>query len=162
MACSCNKKVKLRIKKLDEKAVIPQYAHEGDAGFDFSAIVSEKDAMGEYVDKVIIQPGEKYIAKTGLAMAIPMGYELQVRPRSGLAYKHGITIINSPGTVDSTYRGQVMIILLNTGTVPFEIQNGDRIAQGVINKLPIVEITEVEDLDETERGEGGFGSTGRR
>lgn len=163
MAQSINKvreTVDLKIKKLDEKAVIPEYAHEGDAGFDLSAIVFENNWDGS-TETVSILPGEKYIAKTGLAFAVPKGYELQVRPRSGLAYKHGITVINSPGTVDSSYRGEVMIILLNTGTAPFEIKSGDRIAQGVINKLPTVKIREVEELDETERGDGGFGSTGR-
>ncbi len=153
--------VDLRIKKLDERAIIPQYQHEGDAGFDLSAIVEEKDAMGKLVSEKTVSPGEKYIAKTGLAMTIPKGYELQVRPRSGLAYKYGITIINSPGTVDSGYRGEVMVILLNTGENPFVIKNGDRIAQGVINKLPTVTVLEVKDLDETERGAGGFGSTGK-
>jgi len=161
MECNCSKEVDLKIKKLDDKAIIPQYQHEGDAGFDLSAIVFEKNCVGEYVDSVNIQPGEKYIAKTGLAFAVPNGYELQVRPRSGLAYKYGITVINSPGTVDSTYRGEVMVILLNTGKLPFEIKSGDRIAQGVINKLPTVLIREVDELDATERGAGGFGSTGR-
>jgi len=153
------KPIDLKIKKLDEKAIIPKYAHEGDAGFDLSAIVFEKTWDG-YTDTITVLPGERYIAKTGLAFAVPNGYELQVRPRSGLAYKHGITVINSPGTVDSSYRGQVMIILLNTGLEPFEIKTGDRIAQGVINKLPTVSIREVDELDETERGVDGFGSTG--
>ncbi len=151
--------VDLKIKRLDPKAIIPAYAHDGDAGFDLSAIVLEKTS-DSYTDKTTILPGQKYIAKTGLAFAVPSGYELQVRPRSGLAYKHGITVINSPGTVDSGYRGEVMVILLNTGTEPFEIKTGDRIAQAVINKLPKVSIREVEDLDETERGADGFGSTG--
>ena len=153
------KPIDLKVKKLDEMAVIPAYAHEGDAGFDLSAIVLEKTS-DSYTDKTIVLPGQKYIAKTGLAFAVPAGYELQVRPRSGLAYKHGITVINSPGTVDSGYNGEVMVILLNTGSEPFEIRTGDRIAQGVINKLPTVSIREVEDLDETERGADGFGSTG--
>lgn len=152
--------VDLEVKKLDEKAVIPAYAHKGDAGFDLSAIVLEKTS-DSYTDKTTILPGQKYIAKTGLSFAVPKGYELQVRPRSGLAYKHGITVINSPGTVDSGYNGEVMVILLNTGSEPFEIRTGDRIAQGVINKLPTVSIREVSELDETERGAGGFGSTGK-
>ena len=105
MTCQCNKEVDLKIKKLDERAVIPKYAHEGDAGFDLSAIIDGRTSMGEYTDEISIAPGEKYIAKTGLAFAVPMGYELQVRPRSGLAYKHGITIINSPGTVDCVPMG---------------------------------------------------------
>jgi len=155
------KPIDLKIKKLHEEAVIPKYAHEGDAGFDLSAIISERDCMGKITDSYAVAPGEKYIAKTGLAFAVPDGYELQVRPRSGLAYKHGITVINSPGTVDSGYNGEVMVILLNTGKQSFEIKSGDRIAQGVINKLPSVAIREVDELDETERGAGGFGSTGR-
>ena len=160
------KPIDLKVKKLDDKAVIPAYAHEGDAGFDLSVIIDEEDAqsqsglMGGSENTVLVAPGGKYIAKTGLAFAVPQGYELQVRPRSGLAYKHGITVINSPGTVDSAYRGEVMVILLNTGSEPFEIKTGDRIAQAVINKLPTVSIREVKDLDETERGDGGFGSTG--
>lgn len=153
-------KVELKIKKTDSRAIIPKYQHEGDAGFDFTAIIDHKDAMGEYSNTVMISPGEKYIVNTGLSMAIPKGYELQVRPRSGLAYNNGITIINAPGTVDSTYRGVVKVILLNTGKNPFEIKTGDRIAQGVINQIPTVEILEVNCLDKTERGEGGFGSTG--
>jgi dUTP pyrophosphatase len=160
MTCNCSKEVILKIKKTDEKAVIPKYAHKGDAGFDFSAIIFEKSSMGEYIDEITVSPGEKYIVNTGLSMAIPSGYELQVRPRSGLAYKHGVTVINSPGTIDSTYRGTVMVILLNTGTSPFKIKTGDRIAQGVVNKLPSVGIVEVEELDDTERGKDGFGSTG--
>ena len=167
MACNCNKDVDLKIKKLNEDAVIPAYAHEGDAGFDLSAIINtdmlepQPGVMGGTEDSVLVAPGGKYIAKTGLAFAVPKGYELQVRPRSGLAYKHGITVINSPGTVDAAYRGEVMVILLNTGSEPFEIRSGDRIAQGVINKLPTVSIQEVNELDETERGTGGFGSTGK-
>lgn len=100
MGAYCCAEVDLKIKKLDEKAIIPQYQHEGDAGFDLSAIVTEKDYRGRDIASVIVEPGEKYIVKTGLAFAVPSGYELQVRPRSGLAYKHGITVINSPGTVD--------------------------------------------------------------
>jgi dUTP pyrophosphatase len=154
-------KVELKIKKIDERAIVPQYQHEGDAGFDFTAIIDHRDAMGEYSETVEVAPGEKYIVSTGLSMAVPKGYELQVRPRSGLAYKSGITVINSPGTVDSGYRGEVKVILLNTGASRFKISTGDRIAQGVINKLPTVSIREVDELDETERGTGGFGSTGR-
>ena len=100
MGACCCAEVDLKMKKLDERAVIPQYQHEGDAGFDFTAIVEERDSMGEIVYEKNLAPGERYVAKTGLAMAIPKGYELQVRPRSGLAYKSGITVVNSPGTVD--------------------------------------------------------------
>ena len=157
-----DKEVTLKIKKLNDRAVIPQYQHEGDAGFDFTAIVDYRDAMGEYSETVTVSPGEKYIVSTGLSMAIPKGYELQVRPRSGLAYKHGITVINSPGTVDSGYNGEIKVILLNTGSNPFDMSTGDRIAQGVINKLPSVEIREVNVLPDTSRGAGGFGSTGAK
>ena len=162
MECSCNKEVTLKMKKYDPNAIIPKYAHEGDAGFDFTAIINEKDTMGNWADDILVAPGEKYIVRTGISMAIPKGYEVQVRPRSGLAYKHGITIINSPGTIDSTFRGEILIILLNTGNEPFKIETGDRIAQGVVSKIPKAEILEVEELDETERGAGGFGSTGTK
>lgn len=97
--CNC-KEVTLKMKKYNPNAIIPKYAHEGDAGFDFTAIINEKDTMGNWTNTVMVSPGEKYIVKTGISMAIPVGYEVQVRPRSGLAYKHGITVINAPGTID--------------------------------------------------------------
>lgn len=137
------------VKKLHELAVIPAYAKEGDAGFDLSA-----------VEKVVIHPGQRALVKTGLAFEIPAGFELQIRPRSGLALKKGITCLNSPGTIDSGYRGEVGVILINHGEDTFVVELGDRIAQGVVNQLPNVVLLETGVLSETERGSTGFGSSG--
>ncbi len=128
---------------------LPRYATDGAAGMD---VVSAED--------VTLAPGARQAVATGLALAIPPGYEIQVRPRSGLALKHGITVPNTPGTIDSDYRGELKVILINHGTEPFPIARGDRIAQLVL--APVVQAAwkEVEDLDATERGAGGFGSTG--
>ncbi len=130
---------------------LPAYATTGAAGMDIVAAVTTP---------VTLQPGERTLIETGLQMAIPVGYEVQIRPRSGLAFKHGITVINSPGTIDSDYRGEVKIILGNMGTEAFTVERGMRIAQMVVAKheQPAVEL--VTSLDETVRGEGGFGSTG--
>lgn len=131
-------------------AQIPKYAYPGDAGMD---LVS--------VDNRIIKPQERVIIDTGLKMAIPHGYEGQIRPRSGLAFKHGITVLNSPGTIDSTFRSSVKVILYNSDTYKiFSVCKGDRIAQLVITKCEQAHCLEVETLDETERNDGGFGSTG--
>lgn len=128
---------------------LPAYATDGAAGMD---VVSAED--------VTIAPGARHAVATGLAMAIPQGYEIQVRPRSGLALKHGITVPNTPGTIDSDYRGELKVILINLGHEPFAIARGDRVAQLVL--APVVQAAwdEVAELDATERGEGGFGSTG--
>ena len=128
---------------------LPAYATSGAAGMD---VVSAED--------VTLPPGGRHAVATGLAMAIPSGYEVQVRPRSGLALKHGVTVPNTPGTIDSDYRGELKVILINHGADPFEIRRGDRIAQLVL--APVVQGAwlEVSELDETARGEGGFGSTG--
>lgn len=128
---------------------LPAYATSGAAGMD---VVSAED--------VTLAPGARHAVATGLAMAIPHGFEVQVRPRSGLALKHGITVPNTPGTIDSDYRGELKVILINHGADPFEIRRGDRIAQLVL--APVVQAgwVEVSELDETARGEGGFGSTG--
>lgn len=128
---------------------LPAYATSGAAGMD---VVS--------AESVTIAPGARHAVATGLALAIPAGYEIQVRPRSGLALKHGITVPNTPGTIDSDYRGELKVILINHGTEPFVIQRGDRVAQLVL--APVVQAAwdEVDELDATERGEGGFGSTG--
>lgn len=128
---------------------LPAYATAGAAGMD---VVSAED--------VTIAPGARHPVATGLALAIPAGYEIQVRPRSGLALKHGITVPNTPGTIDSDYRGELKVLLINHGTEPFAIARGDRVAQLVL--APVVQAAwrEVEELDATERGEGGFGSTG--
>jgi dUTP pyrophosphatase len=143
--------VPVQIKRLPHGAglPLPAYATSGAAGMD---IVS--------AEQVTIAPGARHAVATGLAVAIPEGYEIQVRPRSGLALKHGISVPNTPGTIDSDYRGELKVILVNLGHEPFAIARGDRIAQLVL--APVVQAVwdEVADLDATERGEGGFGSTG--
>lgn len=128
---------------------LPAYATEGAAGMD---VVSAED--------VTIAPGGRHAVATGLSVAIPAGYEIQVRPRSGLALKHGISVPNSPGTVDSDYRGEVKIILINHGAEGFDIRRGDRVAQLVVAPVTRASWVAVEELDDTARGEGGFGSTG--
>ena len=122
------------------------------AGFDLTAAVTEP---------AVLQPGEIRLIPCGFCMALPAGYEAQVRPRSGLSSKHGITLVNTPGTIDSDYRGEVRAPLINLGRDPFTIERGMRIAQMVVMPVPPVEIVEVEELDETDRGHGGFGHTGR-
>lgn len=133
-------------------AVIPQYKTLGAAGADVCAFLSEP---------VILKKGECAMIPTGLFFAIPQGYEIQVRPRSGLAAKNGVTVLNTPGTIDSDYRGEVKVILINLGNEDFEIKNGDRIAQIVVAPVTIGNFVQVAELDETERGAGGFGSTGK-
>jgi dUTP pyrophosphatase len=127
----------------------PSYATDGAAGMD---VVAAED--------LTLAPGARHAVATGFAMAIPEGYEVQVRPRSGLALKHGITCLNTPGTIDSDYRGEVKVILANLGAEPFPIKRGDRIAQLVPAPVQRAIFAEVASLDETERGAGGFGSTG--
>lgn len=143
--------VAVRILRLPhgEGLALPAYATAGAAGMD---VLSAED--------VTLAPGARHAVATGLAMAIPPGFEIQVRPRSGLALKHGITVPNTPGTIDSDYRGELKVILINHGSEPFAIMRGDRVAQLVL--APVVQAmwNEVSDLDETERGAGGFGSTG--
>ena len=128
---------------------LPAYATDGAAGMDVLA-----------AEDVTLAPGARHAVATGLALAIPPGFEIQVRPRSGLALKHGIAVANTPGTIDSDYRGELKVILINHGAHKFEIRRGDRVAQLVL--APITQATwlEVDELDETTRGEGGFGSTG--
>jgi len=142
--------LELKIKKIHSDAVIPSYVHEGDAGFD---LVSVED--------YVLRPGERRAIGTGLQVEIPEGYEMQIRPRSGLAFKQGVTVLNSPGTIDVGYRGEIKVILVNHGDGNYEVKKCERIAQGVINELPKVTIVEVSELSETARGEGGFGSTGK-
>jgi dUTP pyrophosphatase len=134
----------------------PTYQKVGDSGFDFMASLPEAAT-------IVIEPMKRALVPTGLHFQIPIGFELQVRPRSGLALKNGITVLNTPGTVDSGYRGEVKVILYNTGEEPFVIKNGDRIAQGVIAPVQFSKTTKfmrVNNLDESDRGSGGFGSTG--
>ena len=128
---------------------LPRYATEGAAGMD---VVS--------AETVSIAPGARHPVATGLALAIPQGYEIQVRPRSGLALKHGVTVPNKPGTIDSDYRGELKVIMINHGAEPFAIARGDRVAQLVLAPVTQAAWDEVDELDETDRGEGGFGSTG--
>jgi dUTP pyrophosphatase len=130
---------------------LPKYATELSAGVDLEAAV---DAP------VTLKPGERQLIPTGLAIALPEGYEAQVRPRSGLAFKNGVTVLNSPGTIDADYRGEVKIILANLGTEPFTVERGMRVAQMVVAQYTRVSFNLVEQLDETARGAGGFGSTG--
>lgn len=142
------------LKLLEDDAYVPCYETEMAAGFDFAAYLDDP------AEPIVIEPGKWALIKTRLAMAIPRGYELQIRPRSGLALKHGITVLNTPGTVDADYRGEIGIILLNLGDKPFTVNHGDRVAQGVVNKIEQAAFRFVSELDETARGEGGFGSTG--
>jgi dUTP pyrophosphatase len=128
---------------------LPRYATAGAAGMDVLA-----------AEDVMLAPSARHAVATGLAVAIPPGYEIQVRPRSGLALKHGISVPNTPGTIDSDYRGELKVILINHGVEPFAIRRGDRIAQLVLAPVTLAEWAEVDELDETGRGAGGFGSTG--
>lgn len=137
-----------------EGLALPAYETTGSAGMDLRAAVAE-------FEPVVLAPGERKLIPTGLKIALEPGYEAQVRPRSGLALKHGVTCLNSPGTIDSDYRGEVGVILINHGQVAFEIRRGERIAQMVIAPYAQAVMAEVEALDETARGAGGFGSTGR-
>lgn len=130
---------------------LPEYATIGSAGMDIKANISEP---------VVLKPLGRELIPTGLYIAIPEGYEVQIRPRSGLACKYGITVANTPGTIDSDYRGEVKVCLINLSDTPFIVNPGDRIAQAVLNRVEKIEWNEVVKLDETERGEGGFNSTG--
>jgi dUTP pyrophosphatase len=132
---------------------LPAYASEGAAGLDLRAATPGGETL-------VIAPGERNVVPTGLAIALPAGYEAQVRPRSGLARRHGVTCLNSPGTVDSDYRGEIAVILVNLGQEPFSIARGDRIAQLVVAPVSRAVWRSVEDLDDTLRGAGGFGSSG--
>jgi dUTP pyrophosphatase len=147
--------VELRIKRLPHSVglALPAYQTAGSAGMDLAAAVSEP---------LLLAPGSRALVATGLAFAVPAGFEMQIRPRSGLAHKHGITVLNTPGTIDSDYRGEVQVMLINHGDEPFEIVRGERIAQAIIAPIVQARIVEVDVLDETIRGDGGFGSTGVR
>lgn len=142
----------LKIKRLRSSAQLPAYATAGAAGMDVKADLGN--------DFLYVKPGEAVVVPTGLSMEIPEGYEVQVRPRSGLAAKNGVTVLNSPGTIDSDYRGEVKVILINHGPVEFSINHGDRIAQLVLSKVERLPIVEVQETNETDRGAGGLGSTG--
>ena len=144
----------MRTAGADPSIPLPDYETAGAAGADVRANVPGGDA-------VVIAPGARALLPTGIAMAVPAGYEVQVRPRSGLALRHGVALVNSPGTIDSDYRGEVGVIVLNTGAEPFEVTHGMRIAQLVLAPVVQAAFTEVDVLDDTARGAGGFGSTGR-
>lgn len=126
-----------------------------------TAMSAGMDLRADLEEVIVLRPGERKLIGTGLYLALEAGYEAQIRPRSGLAYKHGITVLNSPGTIDADYRGEIKVLLINHGADSFEIQHGERIAQMVIAKYERVEFVLVDTLDETERGAGGFGSTGK-
>ncbi len=141
--------VKIRMQEGCED-LMPKKAHHDDAAFDLRSRVD-----------MVVEPGVPHLVATGIFMEFPAGYEAQVRPRSGMALKHALTVLNTPGTIDAGYRGEVGVIMLNAGKEAYEIKRGDRVAQMVINKLPEVEIVAVDALSDTTRGEGGFGSTGK-
>ncbi len=146
--------VPVRVRRLphNQDLPLPVYATDGAAGMDLLAAVA---------DPVTIAPGQRVLIPTGLAIALPPGYELQIRPRSGLALRNGIVLPNSPGTIDEDYRGEIQVIVLNTGDEPFRVERGTRIAQAVLAPVVRVAWNEVTDLDVTTRNAGGFGSTGR-
>jgi len=141
----------LKVKKLTEEAILPHYAHPGDAGLDLFSC-----------DHAEIGPGESRMIATGISIELPPGTEAQVRPRSGLALKHQITLLNTPGTIDEGYRGQVGVIMINHGNNTFTVEKGMKIAQMLVKPVFQVEVQQVEELSDTQRGEGGFGSTGMK
>lgn len=145
--------IPVRIRRLPHagELPLPAYATTGAAGMDLMAAVT---------DAVCIEPGQRALIPTGLTIALPSGYELQIRPRSGLALRHGITLPNSPGTIDEDYRGEIQVIVLNTGAEPFVVERGTRIAQAILAPVSRATWMEVESLDSTARDTGGFGSTG--
>jgi dUTP pyrophosphatase len=145
--------VRVMVKRLQgqEDLALPSYETEGSSGMDLRAAVR---------DKAVLNPGDITLIPTGLAVAVPRGFEAQIRPRSGLALNHGIGMVNAPGTIDSDYRGEIRLILINWGQSPFEIKRGDRIAQMVITRVSRAVLVETKDLEDTSRGEGGFGHSG--
>lgn len=142
--------MQVEVKRLDPRAELPTFAHKDDACADIKAL-----------EDVTIEPGSTALLGTGLAFAVPIGFELVIRPRSGLSIKNHLTLVNSPGTVDATYRGEVLVALRNNGRKNYQIYAGDRIAQVGVRPVPLVEWCDVVDLSPTERGQLGFGSTGR-
>lgn len=143
--------IQVQIKKLNPNAEVPQYMTTGSAGCDIKACMPEA---------LEIKPAQRVAVPTGLAFGIPEGFEIQVRPRSGLSIKQGLTVVNSPGTIDCDYRGEVMVLMINLGTESVRVQPGDRIAQLVVQKVDQIRWQQVDELTKTERGSGGFGSTG--
>jgi len=146
-------RIVIKVKRLDhnQDLPLPSYHSDGSSGLDLHAAVTED---------LTIQAGEIRLIPTGLSISLPKGYEAQVRARSGLALRHGLGLVNSPGTIDADYRGEIGVIVINWGTEPFTVRRGDRIAQMVIGKVYRAEVEEVDEIDPTERGEGGFGHSG--
>ena len=139
----------VKIKKIHPDAVIPKYIHLSDAGMDIYS-----------VENLILKPNERKLVKTGLTFEFPKGYEIQVRPKSGLALNHGLTILNTPGTIDSGYRGELGVILFNSSDEDYNVKKGEKIAQIILKKVELIEFEEVKELSDSPRGQGGFGSTG--
>lgn len=144
-------RIKVEVKKINDNAKIPEYAHPTDAGADIFA-----------AEEITIEPRDTQMIRTGIQVAIPVGYEIQIRPRSGLSLKTGLRIANAPGTIDSDYRGEVAVIMTNIGQTARTIKVGDKIAQMVISEVPMIKWVETDNLDDTDRGEGGFGSTDKK
>ena len=142
---------KILIKRLSKEVALPRYETNGSSGMDLEAYINTE---------ITIMPGKTAIISTGLAISIPKGFEIQIRPRSGLAAKQKVSVLNTPGTIDSDYRGEIKVILINHGDESFKIEKGHRIAQMIVCPIVQAELIEVDDLNATERGEGGFGSTG--
>ena len=145
--------IKIQIKKLSNSVLLPKYETPGSSGMDIAAHIE---------NNIKIHPGDKALISTGFSLSIPIGYEVQIRPRSGLAAKKNITVLNTPGTIDADYRGEIKVILINLGKEQFVIENGDRIAQMVVCPVVQANLKEVKELPDTERGLGGFGSTGTK
>ena len=144
--------VKVLIKKLDKKVKLPEYKTTGSSGLDLTAFIEKK---------IVIKPGENALVPTGISIAIPEDTEVQIRPRSGLAAKNNISVLNTPGTIDSDYRGEIKVILFNHGNKSFKINNNDRIAQMILTPVIKMDLEETNELPESIRGAGGFGSTGK-
>ena len=144
---------KILIKRLSKKVILPKYETVGSSGMDLAACINET---------IIIQPNNKVIIPTGISLSIPKGFEIQIRPRSGLAAKNTLTVLNTPGTIDSDYRGEIKVIIINLGITEFKVEDKLRIAQMVLCPVIKAEFEEVDDLNITTRGEGGFGSTGTK
>ncbi|TWJ19669.1 dUTP diphosphatase [Geobacter argillaceus] len=146
--------IPVRIKRLRPSGAhpLPRYMTDSAAGMDLCA---------DLTDEIRLEPGMRILVPTGIAIAVPEGYEAQIRPRSGLAIKHGVTLVNAPGTIDADYRGEIGVIVINHGSEPFVIRNGERIAQMIVAPVVRAVLVEVDELDDTVRGTGGFGHTGR-
>ena len=145
--------IEILIKRLSKEILLPKYETVGSSGMDLSANINSS---------INILPGQTEIIPTGLSVSIPRGYEIQIRPRSGIAAKKSVTVLNTPGTIDADYRGEIKVILINLGKLSFKVEKGDRIAQMVLCPIIKAKLKEVENLNTTTRGEGGFGSTGKR